>query len=60
VASTASRLAPYRSDRWLRCGGDDALGRQDRCKEQKKDDLIDTLEIGKKYETSTKASSDPD
>jgi hypothetical protein len=28
------------------------------CEEQKKDDLIDTLEIGKQFETSTKANTD--
>ena len=31
-----------------------------RCEAQKKDDLIDALEIGKAYETSTKAIGDPD
>jgi hypothetical protein len=29
------------------------------CQEQKKDDLIDELEIGRQYETSTKANTDP-
>ena len=29
------------------------------CEEQKKDDLIDTLTIGKEFETSTKANTDP-
>jgi hypothetical protein len=29
------------------------------CEEQKKDDLIDTLTIGKQFETSTKANTDP-
>jgi len=31
-----------------------------RCEERKKDDLIDTLTIGKAYQTSTKALIDPD
>ena len=30
------------------------------CETRKKDDLIDTLTIGKQFETSTKAISDPD